>query len=313
MAMPIRSFSPAYAALRQTGQASGRVSAALERISTGQKINAARDNPAGLVISEMLRSQAGATAAALQNTREAGNLLSIAEGGLGSMQENLRQMRSLAVHALNTGINSPEQAGADQAVLDSLLQTMQRTAATTRYAGQNLLDGSRADPAADPKTAFQASPDGGGMALQRGSGGTAADRERINLPDASLSGLGRVADGGRAYALDDLRAGGGASLAANPLMALRVIDQAIADVAEARAGIGAYQANSLETGADNLEKELASLVSTESYLRDADIARESTELAQARTQMQVGLRVIARANQLSRQNALSLLEAGGVR
>ena len=316
MAMTINGTSLAYAGMRNANKSVQKTSTALQRISTGLKINSAKDDPAGFVISELLRSQAGATQAALQNTREANNLLSIAEGGLGSMQENLRQMKGLAIHALNSGITSPEQVSADQAVLNSLLQTMQRTADTTRYADQNLLDGSRNDPTAEPQTAFQVLPEGGGEGgrqLQLGGGSTEADRQRVNLPNALPANLGQVEQGGKTYSLNDLYGGGDASLAQNPELAIKIIDQAIMDVSAARAGIGAYQANQLDANANNLEIELANLVATESYIRDTDIARQATEMAQAQTQMQAGLKVIAKANQLARQNAMQLIGAPGAK
>lgn len=507
MSMTIGSIASARMGLRSLAASSGKVESSIDKISSGQKINQAKDNPAGLIISEMLRAQAAGTEQAIQNTNEANNLLSIAEGGLGSIQDNLTRMRSLAIHAMNSGITTSGQTAADQGVMDSLLSTIGRTAGTVNYAGENLLNGAdeltynvhdnhdilaaadftsvpersgtlnvafaggegaqaekaylesdfgtgQATLAADQSftvggndgtytfsfaagtsiadmaeainsrsdstginayairdhgdgatelrlvsndygaaasvrvqqnegDAFAAAGDSvydlgrdatvtvngrtvrtrgleanvadgdlrvdlrfngegdagqttiaqtgydrdelvnaeasrsarltnfqGGLQLQLGGGESAADRTVASLPDAGLGALGRVTEDGRTYSLADLAGGGAASLANNPELALRVIDQAITDVASARGGIGAYQANTLATNANNLAIQFANLTSTESFIRDTDLAREITELTQSRIQRQAGLKAIQNANQQARDLTLSLL--GGV-
>lgn len=115
----------------------------LERLSSGYKINVAGDNPSGLIISEQLRSQASGLERAIQNSQEASNVLAIAEGALIEMNEILRKMKELALHAANSGITAPDQISADQAEVDSGIQTLDRIANTTRYSDQYLLNGSK--------------------------------------------------------------------------------------------------------------------------------------------------------------------------
>ncbi len=112
-------------------------------MSTGYKINSGSDDPAGLVVSEQLRAQNAGLERALQNTQEANNVLGIAEGALSEMSDILKSMRQLAVHAANNGVTSREQAGADQAEIDSEVQTLDRIARTMRFSDQTLLNGNK--------------------------------------------------------------------------------------------------------------------------------------------------------------------------
>ncbi|MDR0361670.1 MAG: hypothetical protein LBJ46_03140 [Planctomycetota bacterium] len=115
----------------------------LEKLSSGYRINVGADAPADLVISEQLRAQAHGLERAVRNTTEAINVLSIAEGALNEMNSILKKMKALAIHAANNGITSPEQVAADQAEMDSGIQTLERIANTTKYSDQFLLNGSK--------------------------------------------------------------------------------------------------------------------------------------------------------------------------
>ncbi len=120
-----------------------QMSTSLERLSTGYKINSGKDDPSGLVISEQLRAQNVGLERAVQNTQEANNVLGIAEGALNEMNNILKKMRQLAVHSANNGVTSPEQVAADQAEVDSSIQTLDRIARTTKFSDQFLLNGNK--------------------------------------------------------------------------------------------------------------------------------------------------------------------------
>ncbi len=120
-----------------------KLGVSLERLSTGYKINSGKDDPSGLVISEQLRAQNAGLERAVQNTQEANNVLGIAEGALNEMNNILAKMRQLAVHAANNGVTSPEQVAADQAEVDSSVQTLDRIARTTKFSDQFLLNGNK--------------------------------------------------------------------------------------------------------------------------------------------------------------------------
>ena len=128
---------------RNLGLTSKHLAKSLEKLSSGYKINVAADDPSGLIISEQLRSQTNGLQRAVRNSQEASNVIGIAEGALIEMNEILRKLRSLALHAANTGVTAPDQVRADQAEVDSSIQTIDRIANTTRYSDQFLLNGSK--------------------------------------------------------------------------------------------------------------------------------------------------------------------------
>lgn len=119
------------------------LSKSLEKLSSGYRINVAADDPSGLIISEQLRTQISGLSRAVQNSQEATNVIGIAEGALIEMNNILTKMRSLAIHAANNGVTAPDQVRADQAEVDSGIQTLDRIANTTRYSDQFLLNGSK--------------------------------------------------------------------------------------------------------------------------------------------------------------------------
>ena len=129
-----------YRNLSASGQG---MSKSIEKLSSGYRINTGADDPSGLIISEQLRSQISGLERAVRNSSEAYNLIGIAEGALNEMNSILKKMRALAIHAANNGITSPEQVAADQAEMDSGIETLNRIANTTRYSDQYLLNGSK--------------------------------------------------------------------------------------------------------------------------------------------------------------------------
>jgi len=129
-------------AWRQLNQISGKLGKSVERISSGYRINRAGDDPAGLVLSENLRAQIVGMDQALANTQDGVSMIQTAEGALTEIHSLLDSMRSLALHAANTAAITPEAIAADQEQLDSAIESIERIATTTAYAGKKLLDGS---------------------------------------------------------------------------------------------------------------------------------------------------------------------------
>ncbi len=143
MSMIIANNLNSLAARNSLNRSNASMAESLTRLSTGYKINSGKDDPAGFVISEQLRAQNAGLHRAVQNTQEAGNVLSIAEGALSEMGNILNKMRQLAVHSANNGVTSPEQVAADQAEVDSSIQTIDRIARTTKYSDEFLLNGNK--------------------------------------------------------------------------------------------------------------------------------------------------------------------------
>lgn len=146
----------------------------------------------------------------------------------------------------------------------------------------------------------------GGMQLQLGEGSGGQERTVLGISAATALDLGKVRTKDGMLTLNDLLSGGAGALAQNPVLSMRIIDQAITDVADLRARIGAWQSNLLQTNANSLEVAIENITKTESYIRDADMAGQSTDFAKNQIMVQAGTSMLAQANQLQ-QNVLALL------
>ncbi len=119
----------------------GAIRKSLEKLSSGYRINRAGDDPAGLVISEKLRANIIGLDQAIKNAEDAISMVQTAEGALTEMNTLLNSIRALALHAANEGANDAEAIAADQAQVDSAVDSIDRIANTTKYAGKYLLNG----------------------------------------------------------------------------------------------------------------------------------------------------------------------------
>ncbi len=115
---------------------------ALTRLSTGLRINSGKDDPAGLIASEALRSEITGLNKAMSNTRRAGQIITTADSAIGQINSLLNDVRGLVVEAANTGGLSSEEISANQLQIDSSLEAINRIAQSTTFQGQKLLDGS---------------------------------------------------------------------------------------------------------------------------------------------------------------------------
>ncbi len=140
MVMSVQHNPIALTAYRNLASASVTMGKSIEKLSSGFRINTAADAPADLVMSEQLRAQIEGLERAIRNTTETKNLLSITEGALGEVQNILRNMRKLAIHAANSGITSPDQIAADQAEMDWALKSIDHILGTTGGAGRKILE-----------------------------------------------------------------------------------------------------------------------------------------------------------------------------
>jgi flagellin len=114
----------------------------LERLSTGLRINRGKDDPAGLIVSENLRSEIEGLGAAIENAERASNVIATGEAALNEIGNLLNSIKSLTVEAANSGALSNEEIEANQLEIDDAVASINRIAATTTFAGLNLLDGS---------------------------------------------------------------------------------------------------------------------------------------------------------------------------
>jgi len=115
---------------------------ALNRLSTGLRINTGKDDPAGLIASEALRSDITSVERAITNSQRANQLIATADSALGQVSSLLNDIRGLVTEAANTGALSEEQIAANQLQIDSSLEAIDRIAQITQFQGRRLLDGS---------------------------------------------------------------------------------------------------------------------------------------------------------------------------
>ncbi len=256
----------------------------LQRLSSGYRINVAADGPADLVISETLRSQIGGIKAAIRNSQEAANWIGIVEGALAEVGNLLASMRGLAVHAANTGVVSRTQVAADQAEVDNILGAINRVNNVTRFAGTSVF-----------KTGASAV-----HIFHIGEGGTATDEVSITVSRIAVSALATAL-------LGTISAGGARNLSVNPLSAIAIVDIAISEIAGLRGTLGAFQKNTLETNINSLSVSLENVTATESFIRDANMAEETTAFTRHQILVQSGVSVLAQANVIS-QSVLQLLQ-----
>lgn len=133
---------PSLIAQRNLGINTGKLENALERLSTGLRINRGKDDPAGLIASENLRSEIRGIGAAISNAERADQVVNIAEGGLQEISNLLLKVQALVVEAANDAGLSQEEKEANQLQIDSILQTVDRVAGATSFQDSKLLNGS---------------------------------------------------------------------------------------------------------------------------------------------------------------------------
>lgn len=250
----------------------------LEQLSSGERINRAGDDAAGLAISENLKAQIRGLKQAERNAQDGISLVQIAEGGLSEVSNILIRLRELAVQAASDTIGPTERKFLN-VEFEQLTQEIDRIANSTEFNRVPLLNGTgavfdiqigtRNDPLSDRLT-FDAS---------------SAD---VNVAALGLN-LASVAD--KISAQNSLAA----------------IDQAIISVSGIRADFGALQ-NRLQSTINNVNISIENLSAANSRVRDADIASATAELTRNNILMQAGTSVLAQANQSS-TTALNLIQA----
>src|SRR5688572_8147653 len=124
------------------GRSNKSLEQALNRLSTGLRINTGKDDPAGLIASENLRSDITSIRKAISNTDRANQVIATADSSLGQVSALLNDIRGLVTESANTGALSDEQIAANQLQIDSSLTALNRIAQTTEFQGRRLLDGS---------------------------------------------------------------------------------------------------------------------------------------------------------------------------
>jgi flagellin len=265
---------------------------AMERLSTGQRINSASDDAAGLAIGSRMTSQIRGLETGIRNANDAISMINTADGALVEVTNMLQRMRELALQAANGTTTS-----ADRDYLNSeyanLLTEIERIAQNTQWNGRNILDGT-------------ANGTSGTVSFQVGAnGGQTVAVNFGNATDATVAtASGMLQD--VASAAPTLTAGTTASALTKGTSAVTAIDTAITNVNSQRATFGAAM-NQLTYAVDNLSNVKVNAEASRSRIMDANYAEETSELARTQIISQAGTAMLAQANQLP-QTVLSLLQ-----
>lgn len=258
---------------RQLGINSSNQSKSLEKLSSGQRINRAGDDAAGLAISEKMRGQIRGLNQASRNAQDSISLIQTAEGAMNETHAILQRMRELAVQASNdTNVTADRTAIQDE--MTQLENEINRISSQTEFNTQNLLDGTFS-----------------GKDFQIG----ANNGQQITLTIATM-GAGALGVSG---------VNGNIGSAASATKAISTINTAITKVSTERSKLGAYQ-NRLEHTIKNLDTSSENLQAAESRIRDVDMAKEMMEYSKNNILKQAAQSMLAQANQAP-QGVLQLL------
>ena len=254
------------------------LSTSMQRLSTGLRINSAKDDAAGLAIAQRMTSQVRGMNVASRNANDAISLAQTAEGALGKIGESLQRMRELAVQSANATNASSDRANLDQEY-QALSAEVTRVISGTKFNGKTLLNGSS-----------------GAMGFQIGADNSSTDMITVTL-NSIATGTGMAASITGAAAT--------ISTAASALTAMSNLDTAIDEVTTARSMLGSVQ-NRFESVVANLATSSENLQAARGRIMDADFAVETSNLSRAQVLQQAGNAMLAQANQAPQQ-VMSLL------
>jgi flagellin len=260
----------------------------IARLSSGLRVNSAKDDAAGLAIAERMLSEIRGYEMAGRNSNDGVSLLQVADGAMGKISDNFQRMRELAVQAKNGTLNPTDRTNLNREYIE-LANEVGRVATGTIFNGNNVF-------AAANKS----------VSLQIGAGNAATDTLTVNLTDTGLAAGNDLQTtlGGATQALI-VTAMGQIDTVANATTAITEMDTSINDITNLRATAGAGLSR-LEQVASSLQANSVNLRAARGRIMDADFAKETAALTRAQILQQAGTAMLAQANQLP-NNVLSLL------
>lgn len=271
---------------------------AMERLSTGKRINGAKDDAAGLAITTTMTSQIRGMNQGVRNANDGISFAQTADGALNEVTSMLQRIRELAVQA-KSGTYQGSDRDAMQSEVENLTSQISEVLTKTKFNGNNLFAIATAPVAADDLS----------FVIQTG----AETSDTVTLVSKAFDGDALFGTGNVAYSaaatqslkVNDTVAGDGSG-AANASTTIDNVDSALAAVSATRAGLGAGQ-NRLESVVNNLNDNVTNLSDARSRIMDTDYSAETTAMAKAQILAQASTAMIAQANQ-AQQNVLSLLK-----
>lgn len=254
----------------------------MERLSSGLRVNSAKDDAAGLAIADRMTSQIRGMTVAMRNANDGISMAQTAEAGMGTITETLQRMRDLSVQAANFAAVSSSDRQKLQTEFKQLGNELDRIIKNTEFNGKKILNGSLKG------ANFQIGPN---TATDNQISVTVSDLATVN----SLSALfGTKLSIGSAATSNAVRS------------AIKAIDTAIEKIDVFRSNLGAIQ-NRFTTTIANLQSSIENQSAAKSRIMDADFATETANLSRSQILQQAGTAMLAQANQ-STQNVLRLLQ-----
>lgn len=285
------------------GSAKSAMDTAMQRMSTGSKINVAADDAAGMAVSTGFDTKISGAKVAQQNAQIGSNLLTTSEGTLNVVQSNLQRIRDLVEQSANGTYNQKAKTAIRSEIMQRV-DEINRLGSSTDFNGIKLFDSSATGAGTT------------GISLQIGSGSAAATNvitlDKALFGDVTVSALGLVASGGAGAAINDVlgnAAGTGAQTGAGLATAVTTLlnncDTAINNITDRKTSIGGFQ-NRLSAAITGLKVQQTNLTAANSTIKDADIAEESANYVKAQILQQASVSLLTQANQ-SPSIALSLI------
>jgi flagellin len=288
-------------ASKAASQSQRTLDTAMERLSSGMRINYAKDDAAGQAISTRLTAEVQGLEMASKNAADAQSMIDTAEGGLQETHNLLLRMRELAVQSANGTMNGDDRA-ATNAEYQQLVSEIDRISDTTAWAGVNILNGDVTNLGTGTLV--------NSLTFQIGEDGTSAHRIDVDFKDIDTTALGLM---GHTNGVDNISGNtDDATMTATVLTsqqtaqeAIARIDVAIKHVSSTRATFGAVS-NRLSSTMSNLDQISVNLSSSKGRIQDADFAAETSNLAKGQILQQAATAMLAQAN-ASKQNVLALV------
>lgn len=272
MAQTINTNVASLNAQRNLNTSQSALKTAMQRLSSGLRVNSAKDDAAGLGIAEKMTAQSRGMTVAERNANDGISLAQTAEGGMAVMATHLQRMRELATQAASGQYDATNLSSLDQE-FQALQSEVARIAAATTFNGKQILGTDST------------------MSFQIGAGTNTENQISVTTVTGDFSGL---------VASLAVSTTGGATAA------MDAIDTALNTVSDARAGLGALQSR-FEGVVTQLQSQNENIQAARGRILDADYASETASLARAQILQQAGTAMLAQANQLG-SSVLTLLQ-----
>ncbi len=250
---------------------SNKVAESLKRLSSGKRINSAKDDASGLAVANNFRARISSMRVASQNATEAISMLQVADGAYSKITDILVRMRDLATQAASQQTEQRDKLATE---FIALQDEIDRIAGSTKYGSMTVTNATQS------------------YTFQVGAGGV------DNSNDVLAISFTAVSTGALGVGKSDVSIGGiGIDAAAS---ALAKIDAALSSMNTYMANVGAYQ-NRLQYTVENLAISIENFASSESAIRDADMAHEMTQFTRNQILQQTGIAMLSQANQAPQQ------------